>query len=485
VITVRAEDLHDRLRRLRREGSDARDAVEMRDRRPSDPAGVDAREPGSLRGALARHDALRRRLAPARDVESTTLSGAGRSSGMPSGIERVEQGGRALLARRETFARDHRHGDVQLADVARSDSHAVALLARDPALATISLEHALYLDTETSGLAGGAGTYVFMVGLGSFAEREFRVWQGFLDDPAHERDLLAECAERIRNAPAIVSFFGKSFDRHRLEDRMRCLGIDPPFDGKAHLDLYHPLRRLYRGAFADHRLRTLERALCGLERDDDLPGSFAPAAWFDFLAARPHRLEGVFRHNRDDVLSLVTLGAHLGAVLCDGEHESARELIALRAANLARALLERGDARRALCVCTDALDLARRGAPNHVELDERRWRELRFVRAELLRENGDRASAICALRELACEPEDERTAAVLLALARLEAGNIREPGEIGQLAAARATLERAALVSARRHTGRELARLEREMRKLEARIERKERARSRPPRRSA
>src|SRR5262249_35228449 len=61
----------------------------------------------------------------------------------------------------------------------------------------------------------------------------------------------------------------------------------------------------------DARLRTLERELCAVEREDDLPGSRAPAAWFDFLHGRPHELEGVFRHNRDDVLSLVALAAHL------------------------------------------------------------------------------------------------------------------------------------------------------------------------------
>ena len=92
---------------------------------------------------------------------------------------------------------------------------------------------------------------------------------------------------------------------------MRLHGVAPPFEQSIHCDLYYPLRRAHRGKFENCRLKTLERELTHVQRGDDLPGSFAPAAWFDFLGKRPHRLEGVFRHNADDVLSLVALAAHL------------------------------------------------------------------------------------------------------------------------------------------------------------------------------
>jgi uncharacterized protein YprB with RNaseH-like and TPR domain len=145
------------------------------------------------------------------------------------------------------------------------------------------------------------------VGLARFEGDSFEIWQGFLPSPAEEAALLAETARRIRAASYVVSFFGKSFDRHRLEDKMRLYGIAPPFADKPHLDLYWPLRRLNKGRFADCRLRTLERELAGVTREDDLPGSFAPAAWFDYLGQRAHRLEGVFQHNLDDVKSLAVL----------------------------------------------------------------------------------------------------------------------------------------------------------------------------------
>ncbi|MFN0008947.1 MAG: ribonuclease H-like domain-containing protein [Planctomycetota bacterium] len=232
---------------------------------------------------------------------------------LPSGIACEPDSG--VLARRETLAPEHTHGDWRLAEALGADPRPLALVAHDPGLASVDLASALYLDTETSGLSGGAGTWVFLVGLGSFRDGRFEVWQGFLAEPAEERELLAEAAARIASASAIVSFFGKSFDRHRLEDKMRLHGIAPPFAGRPHLDLYHPLRRLYGSGFADARLKTLERGLCGVEREDDLPGSRAPAAWFDFLHGRKSELEGVFRHNRDDVLSLVTLAAHLARTL--------------------------------------------------------------------------------------------------------------------------------------------------------------------------
>ena len=232
---------------------------------------------------------------------------------LPSGIAREPNS--SVLARRGIFDAGHGHGDFRLAEAEGADPRVLSLLAQDPALASIDLASALYLDTETSGLSGGASTWVFLVGLGGFRDGRFEVWQGFLAEPAEERELLAETADRIRGASAIVSFFGKSFDRHRLEDKMRIHGIAPPFAGRPHLDLYHPLRRLYGGGFEDARLKTLERGLCGVEREDDLPGSRAPAAWFDFLHGRKSELEGVFRHNRDDVLSLVTLATHLARTL--------------------------------------------------------------------------------------------------------------------------------------------------------------------------
>ncbi|MDE0904223.1 MAG: ribonuclease H-like domain-containing protein [Planctomycetota bacterium] len=212
------------------------------------------------------------------------------------------------------------HGDWHLEEAHLADPKALAIMAQDPRLLAASSGDALFLDTETTGLAGGTGTWVFMVGLGRFRpDGTFELWQGFLPGPEAEKPFLHEVARRIGAAGTLVSFFGKSYDQHRLLDRFRLHGLPSPFENRRHLDLYHPLKRLCGGQgpgpYGDHKLQTLERRLCGHQRVDDLPGSAAPEAWFDFLRGDPHRLEGVFHHNFLDVLSLVTLYGYLGRAL--------------------------------------------------------------------------------------------------------------------------------------------------------------------------
>jgi uncharacterized protein YprB with RNaseH-like and TPR domain len=264
----------------------------------------------------------------------------------PAGLVEFGNEHGAYLARTTRFDAAHRHGELALAAIDHARAADLALVARDPALAALDPRSGLFLDIETNGLQGGAGGIAFLVALGEFRPlegggRSFELWQGFLRSPADERALLADVERRIREAPLVVTFFGKSFDRHRLEDKLRYHALPTPFADKPHLDLYWPCRRLYGAGLPNGRLATMERELLGVERTDDLPGSLAPAAWLDFLAGRAHRLEQVFAHNRDDLLSLVGLVAHVGRA-SDGTHADgtplrgdaelrARSLEALRA----------------------------------------------------------------------------------------------------------------------------------------------------------
>jgi uncharacterized protein YprB with RNaseH-like and TPR domain len=290
---------------------------------------------------------LARAHAAAPPVGRTTI-------GAPAALEHSG----AIFARRTTFALEHVHGRVCLGDVLSADAACVARVAKDERLAAFDATSALFLDIEATGLSGGSGTYPFLVALGAFVEREgsrvFELWQGFMPSPGDEAALLEHVAQRLRGARTLVTFFGKSYDRHRLEDKMRHHRIPPPFAALPHLDLFHPLQRLYKGALANGRLATYERELCGVERTDDLSGAHAPAAWFDFVAGRPHRLEDVFRHNADDVLSLVTLAAHLGA--CERVTTSS-PLAAMRARALARVAAEARRHTQACAAFEHALEL--------------------------------------------------------------------------------------------------------------------------------
>ncbi|HIG10382.1 MAG: ribonuclease H-like domain-containing protein [bacterium] len=369
-------------------------------------------------------------------LEPTPLDLAGGhpgETGEPKGLQ-TRDGGRTWF-REASFALDVEHGDFALGEVSAAHAAEFVLLTGDKALADLDLFDAVYLDTETTGLSGGAGTYVFMVGLGTFefdgdGGPRFQLWQGFLRDPGGEAELLEECAGRIRARGSLVSFFGKSFDRHRLEDKMRLCAVSAPFDGRPHLDLYHPCRRLYRGAYPDGRLKTLEAELCGLERASDLPGSMAPEAWFNYLAGRPHRLAGVFQHNLLDVLSLVTLAAHLGRSRL--ETRADRSPLAgdpgTRAAGIARAELAAGRSAEGLLWLERALERQCADA-----------RSLALLRADLLRREGSLDAAQAALEEFVVHPEDEHTAPALVSQAKCLEHRSSDP--VAALGAARRALE--------------------------------------------
>lgn len=318
------------------------------------------------------------------------------------------------------------HGEWKLSAVDEARSGDIALLAGDPALEGLDLRRAIYLDVETTGLSGGAGTTSFLVALGRFEGSHFHLWQGFLEGPEEERAMLFEVAQRVRASEAVVSFFGKSFDRHRLEDKMRLHHIDPPFADRPHLDLYHPLNRLYKRSLPNGRLCTMEQSLCALRRLDDLPGSFAPEAWFDYLGKRAHRLEAVFQHNADDVLSLVTLAAHLGRAGMEtcGDGSPLSGSAAARA--LAWALLHGKRAQPAL-----ALEWLRRALQRAPE-----WtgdRQVLFEAGIWCRQLGRREEALQRFQALAREHSDH-----LACQALVEAAKLWEHGEATALGWAQA-----------------------------------------------
>jgi len=366
-------DLTGRLRRLRREPERARKPV------PRDPSGL----PVWMTKKLAARD--RRRSGSAAPLAEAGPDPGDIQVGAPTALEEVHSEGGVFAVRETRFPAEHVHGAWALGEVTHAAPADFALLARDVALTGLDLDRAVYLDVETTGLSGGAGTISFLVALGTFDAAGFTLWQGFLRGPEEEAAMLAEVARRVAAADALVSFFGKSFDRHRLEDKMRLHGVTPPFEERPHLDLYHPLTRLYRAALPDGRLQTMERALCSVARTDDLPGSFAPEAWFDFLGERAHRLEDVFRHNADDVLSLVTLAAHLGRTTAerraDGEPLSGPGWA--RAKALARLFAERREP-------ADALAWLDRAEERLTEES----RELAFLRASCWKRVGREREAL-------------------------------------------------------------------------------------------
>lgn len=163
----------------------------------------------------------------------------------------------------------------------------------------------VYIDTETTGLSGGSGTLAFLVGMAVVEDDAIVLTQFLMTRFAAEADLLAAFADSLSPDDQLVSYNGKSYDLPLLMTRFRMQGLAHPFDGLPHLDLLYPVRRLFSRRWTDCRLTRLETNLLGFTRIDDLPGSEAPAAWFDYLRrGQGAQLVRVIDHNRQDIVSL-------------------------------------------------------------------------------------------------------------------------------------------------------------------------------------
>jgi uncharacterized protein YprB with RNaseH-like and TPR domain len=165
-----------------------------------------------------------------------------------------------------------------------------------------------FLDTETTGLAGGAGTLAFLAGVGRIAGDGFRVRQFFLRDYDEEPAMLAALAEHLAGFDVVVTYNGAAFDVPLLETRYRLARIVGPFASLAHLDLLAGARRLWKLRLASCRLADLESRILGHEREDDIAGALIPYVFFEYQrTGRALHLAAVFRHNATDILSLAAL----------------------------------------------------------------------------------------------------------------------------------------------------------------------------------
>ncbi|MFQ5740645.1 MAG: ribonuclease H-like domain-containing protein [Acidobacteriota bacterium] len=244
-------------------------------------------------------------------------------------------GGRLLSVER-TFPLDYTHGTLPLGEIYSVPSAWIQLLAGSGDFSNFQPQRTLFLDTETTGLAGGAGTCVFLVGLGFFHRSQFRIRQLFLPDYGCEKAFLEELSDLIQRGDRfryLVSFNGKSYDLNLLQNRFVMQRLEPPFQSFSHLDLLHPSRLLWRSRFRDCALQTLERQLLRLDRSGDIPSALIPGIYFNYLhSGQFHSFSRVFQHNRMDLLTLVSLVV-LASRLIE-EPDSAFHVDALSAAHL-------------------------------------------------------------------------------------------------------------------------------------------------------
>ena len=240
-------------------------------------------------------------------------------------------------------------------------------------------DEAVFLDVETTGLAGGTGTLAFLVGAARRVGDDLVLKQYFVPDFPDEAAVLDALAEDLGDAP-LVTFNGRTFDAPLLATRFRLHRI--PFADRDHLDLLPPARRLWAASLDSHALSSLERRVLGVARTEDLPGALVPAAYFAWLRdGRAAALSLAFRHNETDLVSLVTLAGVVARLVADPTSRPAAPVE--DHLHTARLLLDHGDPVRARA-CLAAVAGAGADAPPPV----------RRLLASLQRRGGDLDAAL-------------------------------------------------------------------------------------------
>lgn len=323
---------------------------------------------------------------------------------LPFLVEHTEHG--PLYVRRERAVPAARVGRVPLIAARDAEAAMLALLALDPALAACDPRGALYVDTETTGLAGGTGTVPFLLGLAWFDADAgcFIIEQALLRRLGEEAPILALFARRVAAASMIVTFNGKTFDLPLLRTRYVMNRLPAPAE-PPHLDLLHLARRVHRTRLRSRTLIAVESEILGRVRVGDVAGGDIVATYAHFLRTGDEdALLGVVEHNVADVLSMVAIvglyGEPLGQALnldgtdLAGAAQTLRQAGALdRAAELAEAAVERGGGAVAM-----------------------------RVRGDIAKARGDKARALADYEALAAEVDDP---SVRLSLAKLYEHHVR------------------------------------------------------------
>jgi uncharacterized protein YprB with RNaseH-like and TPR domain len=209
----------------------------------------------------------------------------------------------------KVWERHRRHGSVDISDLAELPEDLLDPLSAGAIPRAHPMKWA-FLDTETTGLAGGTGTYAFLIGVGSIDATGFRLRQFFMRDYGEEASQLHRLSEYLEQFDVLITYNGKAYDQPLLETRFRMARARHPFDRMEHLDLLFGARRLWKLRLESCRLVDLENRILGVERHGDLPSEMIPYVYFEYLRTQhAYRLVPIFHHNALDILSLACLTA--------------------------------------------------------------------------------------------------------------------------------------------------------------------------------
>jgi len=204
---------------------------------------------------------------------------------------------------------DH-HGQIDLKNYPEIPAEMIRFLSLDSSIRDFAIQDAVFLDIETTGTAGGTGTYAFLTGLGFVDKGYFQIRQYFLHDLAQEAPYLHEIAEFCSRFRSLITYNGKCFDSQILRNRYLMHRREDPLAGKQHIDMLFVARRLWKRRLQECELTNLERNILDFHRVEDIPSYLIPGAYTDYLRyANASMIQKVLEHNRWDILSLAVLTA--------------------------------------------------------------------------------------------------------------------------------------------------------------------------------
>jgi uncharacterized protein len=331
-------------------------------------------------------------------VPRTTPEAPGRAPEIPEGAERLVRLLEAKIhanefgehvALRRWYAEPVTDTPGLGAPEGELDPAALQLLAPNASREIADPRQWLFLDTETTGITGGTGTYPFMVGLAWWDAGGLEVEQLFMRDYSDEHSLLVALAERIAERSVLVTFNGKSFDWPLLETRYRMTRSIRPPALRAHLDFLHPARNLWRLRIGSTRLAELELKVLGWNRGSDMNSWMIPQLYFNYLGGGPPEpLLPIFHHNQMDLRGLAALAGRTLSLLAnpDQHGQDGLELF-----GLSRICERRGESARARKHYAQSID---RDLPAETD------RAARSSLARLAKRDGDFALALKLWEEM-------------------------------------------------------------------------------------
>lgn len=222
----------------------------------------------------------------------------------------------SFLLRRKVYLLSESQGIYQLDELRIHATELIAFQSNGSGADTLSERSLLFLDTETTGLGIGAGNVPFMIGIGYYTDESFLVEQLFIRNPAEELAMLHYLQLTLQRFTHLVTYNGRTFDWPLILNRF-ILNRQPADNSELqHIDLLHPSRSVWKNTLPTCKLSQVEVDRLGVYRYDDVPGSLAPALYFQYLAeSNPTLLHGVFKHNEQDIVTLASLVIHFAKLL--------------------------------------------------------------------------------------------------------------------------------------------------------------------------